>query len=317
MDSGERGRAAVTVVYIDRVFVLNLLVDYLLLLVCARLAGTPLLRLRFLLCAAGGALYAVAVFLPGCAALNYPLLRLLAGGLLSGAAYCRQARPWRLVALFFLVSGALAGLLLAVGLALGSPNLLLSRIWYARISWPVLLGTAAGMGVLLRLLFGQAVRHGGNEIMPITIVLGGKTCTVQALHDTGNTLRDPVSGEPVLVLERRALDSLWTETVRGILALPLPPEEKMARLYSAGSGCSFTLLPFTAVGTASGLLLAVYSDYIELCGRRRRRALLALSEGPVSDGGGYQALWGAEERGRVREASGDHPAMDQGAQQAG
>ena len=41
-----------TVIYIDRVFALNLALDYMLLLICARLAGTPLRRLRFLLCAA-------------------------------------------------------------------------------------------------------------------------------------------------------------------------------------------------------------------------------------------------------------------------
>ena len=52
-------------IYIDRVFALNLAVDYLLLLTAARLAGTPLRRLRFLLCGAAGGLYAIAVFLPG------------------------------------------------------------------------------------------------------------------------------------------------------------------------------------------------------------------------------------------------------------
>ena len=105
--------------------------------------------------------------------------------------------------------------------------------------------------------------------------------------------------------------------MRDILAQPLPPEEKMARLHGEGSGRRFTLLPFTAVGTASGLLLAVYSDYIELAGRRHRRALLALSDGPLSDGGGYQALWGGEE-GRSREKSAAAAAaLDQSAQQAG
>ena len=54
-----------TVVYLDRVLLLNLLVDYLLLLTTARLAGIPLRRGRLALCAAGGALYAGAVFLPG------------------------------------------------------------------------------------------------------------------------------------------------------------------------------------------------------------------------------------------------------------
>ena len=54
-----------TVVYLDRVLLLNLLVDYLLLLTTAQLAGIPLRRGRLALCAAVGALYAGAVFLPG------------------------------------------------------------------------------------------------------------------------------------------------------------------------------------------------------------------------------------------------------------
>ena len=46
-----------TVVYIDSVFVLNTLMDYLLCLVTARLAGIPLRRRRYLLAAlAGGGL---------------------------------------------------------------------------------------------------------------------------------------------------------------------------------------------------------------------------------------------------------------------
>ena len=45
-----------TVVYIDKVFALNLAIDYLLLLTAARLAGMPLQRLRLLLAASLGAL---------------------------------------------------------------------------------------------------------------------------------------------------------------------------------------------------------------------------------------------------------------------
>ena len=55
------------VVYLDRVFLLNLLVDYLLLLAGAQLSGRMLCRLRLLLCAAGGGIYAALTFLPGCA----------------------------------------------------------------------------------------------------------------------------------------------------------------------------------------------------------------------------------------------------------
>ena len=77
---------AVTVVYIDRVAVLNLMVDYLLLMTTATLAGTPLRRLRFGLCAVGGSAYAVAVFL--LPVLAHPLCRIGAGEV-PLAAICR------------------------------------------------------------------------------------------------------------------------------------------------------------------------------------------------------------------------------------
>lgn len=136
--------------------------------------------------------------------------------------------------------------------------------------------------------------------MNVTIALGGRTQTVTALYDTGNTLRDPVSGCPALVLERREAETLWSPEVARLLAEDAPPEEKMARLHRMGCPVRFTLLPFRTVGTEAGLLLAARSDYIEVNGYRYPRTPVALTEQPVSDGGGYHALWGASERGEKR-----------------
>ena len=55
---------------------------------------------------------------------------------------------------------------------------------------------------------------------------------------------------------------------------------------------------------AGGLLLAARSDYIEVEGKRFWRTPVALSEQPVSDGGGYHALWGGE-GGRAHHAEGE------------
>ena len=51
--------------------------------------------------------------------------------------------------------------------------------------------------------------------MSITISLGGK-CTVRALRQAARCAT-PVTGGPVLVLERRALDPLWTPPVWDVL----------------------------------------------------------------------------------------------------
>lgn len=134
-------------------------------------------------------------------------------------------------------------------------------------------------------------------MLQIKVSVGGRIQTVTALHDTGNTLRDPVTGCPALVMERRSADALWTPAVADVLAEQLSPEEKMAKLHRIGCPVRFTLLPFRAVGTAAGLLLAACSDYIEVNGKRYPRTPIALSEQAVSDGGGYHALWGTMEGG--------------------
>ena len=165
------------VVYLDRVFLLNLLVDYLLLLSAAQLSGRTLSRLRLLLCAAGGGLYAVATFLPGCGFLRGPLCQLAAGGAMALCAFRGRRRP---ALLFLLLSGGLAGFVLALGLWAGSPTALLHRIYRGEMNWPLLLGAALCFYLLLRLLLGQGARHGGGERLKITISVCGRKQTVTA-----------------------------------------------------------------------------------------------------------------------------------------
>lgn len=309
-----------TVIYVDRIFFLNTVLDYLLLLATARLAGTPLRRKRLLLCAVVGGCYAVAVFLPHGAWLAHPFAKLLSGVAIAFLAFAKEPRRYRLMLLFFLLSAALAGLVLALGLASGSPRVFFSRIYYADISWPMLLLAATGFYLLLQLVFRQGARHGGGELMDVTVHIGGKEHSVRVLHDTGNTLRDPVNAQPVLVLERRALHEFWTSDEVQILSGNAPPEEKMARLYRQGTRYHFSLLPYRSVGVADGLLLAVRSDYIRIGRKKYPRTLIALSDHAVSDGGGYQGLWGGEERGEechAQKVAAEDPAVDHTAQWAG
>ena len=83
-------------VYLDELFLLNLVVGYLLLLAAGRLAGEVLRRGRLALGALLGAAYAAAVFLPGCALLLHPLCKLGAavGMVLTGYGGSRGRRCW-------------------------------------------------------------------------------------------------------------------------------------------------------------------------------------------------------------------------------
>ena len=76
-----------TVVYIDLLFLLNLIANYLLLLAAGRMAGAALARWRIGLGAAAGALYAALIFLPGLAWLAAWPCKLASGVLMALAVY--------------------------------------------------------------------------------------------------------------------------------------------------------------------------------------------------------------------------------------
>lgn len=297
------GGRAVTVVYIDSVFLLNGLMDYLLLLATAQLAGCALRRLRFLLGAVAGGAYAVAVFLPGCAFLSALPVKLACGVLLCLIAFGGERRLFRLVLLFFAVSCAFAGCVLALGLLAGREVPMANGVFYTDVDGKVLLISAATAYLVFTVVFRCSARHGGARgiLIPVTVALGDRSVSLTALCDTGNALRDPVTGRQVLVVCGARLGTLWLPALRGILtgeALRRPAE--LLEILSRGEdGRRFRLIAYQSVGVEGGLLLAFRSDWAEVAGQRYEKQLVALS--PTELGSGYDALWGGTEKKGVRE----------------
>lgn len=281
-----------TVIYVDTLFLLNAAVDYLLLLASARLAGEPLARLRFLLGAALGGLYAVAIFLPGLSFLARPPCRLAAAVLMVLAAFWGSRRLGRQVLIFFSLSCAFAGGVLAISM-LGGQGLSLNRgVIYSGMDLKIVLLSAAGCYAVLSLLLQKAVRHTSftGELKAVRLELEDRTVELTALTDTGNTLTDPVTGQGVMVAEGERLLPLFAVSQRPSVQELRDPAGALERL--TGAGGHFRLLPYRAVGVDRGLLLAVRVDRAVVDGEDRGAMVVALSPTPVSDGGGYGALLG-------------------------
>ena len=150
-----------TVIYVDTLFLLNTMVDYLLLLASARLAGEPLARLRFALGAVLGGLYAVAIFLPGMGFLARPLCRGAAAVLMVLLAFWRSRRLLRQVLIFLALACAFGGGVLAVELLGGQRLALGGGVLYSGMDLKIVLLSAAGCYGLLTLVFRGLGRHGG------------------------------------------------------------------------------------------------------------------------------------------------------------
>lgn len=292
-----------TVVYIDSVFFLNAAMDYLLCLVTARLAGITLRRVRYALAALAGGVYAAASFFPGCGFLAAGPVKLAAGILMALIAYGREEHLLRLILLLFGLSCAMAGCVLALGLLAGSAIPSVHGVFYTDVDGKVLLVSAGAADLVLTVVFRAAARHGmRGELLPVRLSVGGRAAELTALWDTGSSLREPVSGQPVLVTAPGMLDGVLPGEIRRLLTPEAlsEPASLVEPLRRAAPELRPRLLPYRAVGTRSGLLLAIRTDWVEIGGRRCMDAPAALS--PTALGAGYGALWGGEaekRRGRI------------------
>ena len=273
-----------TVVYVDLLFLLNLIANYLLLLAAGRMAGAVLVRWRIAGGAAAGALYAVLVFLPRLEWLAPWPCKLAAGVAIVLISYGGERYLLRVTVLFFGASAGLAGAVLGLELLGSVPLTLEHGVFYTPVDIRLLLLFVACYFVL-SLFFRRVGRHGG-ELAQLNIDLGGGAVSLTALHDTGHTLTDPVDNRPVVVAS-------WDAVRRAapVWADPTDPIRSLERCRDAGS-VQARLVPYRAVGVECGMLLALRARQVVVDGRPQGPLLVALSPTPVDDGGGYQALIG-------------------------
>lgn len=273
------------VVYLDQVVLLNALLDYLLLLTCGRVTASPIRRGRVAAVGLLGGIYgAVSLLRPSLASLPWQLLVCL---VLCLAAYGPGRLLLRRSVVLCLLAAAFSGIVLLLTELFSAPMALVgSRVYYP-VTFGVLVLTGGGAYGLMKWALGR-LEHQGGDVAETEICLRDRRVQITALRDTGNTLRDPVSGCPVMVCDGTLLKALLPEVDRAELQ---DPAALLRRLRALAPETSPRLIPYKAVGVESGLLLALRPREVKVLGKRET-VLLAFTPGTVSDGGGYQALLG-------------------------
>lgn len=282
------------VIYLDVLAAVNLAMDYLLLLATARIAGVFVPRVRLLIGAAVGAAYAVCAVLPATTFLQHGLCELAAGvGMVALVFAPCKGRLMRVSVVFGLVSCACAGAVMALGQATGA-MLRVGGAYYLDVPLRVVVPSALLCWCASGLLFrGTAGQNGAERpSAQAELAFAGKRATVHLLCDTGNTLCEPVTGRPALLLDRYAAARLLPSELAGVVSGLRSDNagDQMASLPDAWR-TRFCLLPYRAVGQNSGLLLAFRLDDVHMDAGKTDCRLAAISAQPIA-GGRYDGLIG-------------------------
>lgn len=242
---------------------LGFFVNYLLLLGTTRWLDTKISTLRMAFGALLGGFSTAACFLPGFGFLGHFLWRVVLIGLTALIAFWEHPKEVRLFPVFVLMNLSLHGI--AMGIGKGG-------------IWAVLVCFASIF--LVRIL--------DREIQParfasVCITHGGRRVELTALNDTGNTLRDPISGHKVLVVDEKIAQRL----------LGLSPDalRKPLETMSSAAVPGLRLIPYHSVGNPGGMMLGIRAEEVLLDGVRCER-IIAFAPHRFGNGKGYEALSG-------------------------
>ena len=136
-----------------------------------------------------------------------------------------------------------------------------------------------------------------NMMCEIEIIFEERRKRIKAMVDSGNLLRDPISKVPVVVVEKEELKDVLPEEIVNNVGKILKGETVENAVISKYIS-KFKVIPFSSIGTESGILLGVKVDGIKVCTEdekvKPKSGIIGIYDKPLCRKGEYKGLIGLE-----------------------
>lgn len=264
------------VVYLDVLFCVNLIMNYVLLVVTSAIAGVYAKRWRIFLSAVLGSIYALAVFFSPKHLLAGMIMKVLIGWVMVLVAFGLK-NAVKICLLFFMVSFAFAGAIMGFFYMFNNQSyMMINGIPYIDISVNILVGAFIVCYVALGVVFKNI---GKNKLIDqnteeLTLIFDDKQTKVCAFKDTGNSLCDNITGRPVIIVDGWQIKDIIPVELRFILKDDPIEALEFSKYYE--NKLKLRLISYNVIG-GSGTMLVFKPDSIKNSNGKNIDALIGIS----------------------------------------
>lgn len=128
----------------------------------------------------------------------------------------------------------------------------------------------------------------------IKVNINSKYAYINAIIDTGNFLREPITKTPVIVVEKNTLVNVIPEFILENLDKIINGEDIDLKDYTS----RVRIIPFTSLGKENGILLGLKADSVTVEMEENTRiignVIVGIYNGHLSKTGKYKALIGLD-----------------------
>ncbi len=193
-------------IYIDILFCVNFVIDYIILISVKKFMSLSCRRRRLFLGAAVGGISSFVILLPPIPSGMSMVISFLTACLVISAAFSPldRVRFIKTSAAFFLISFGYCGAMIAIWMLFSSDNIIIrNSSVYIAMSPITLVITTLICYVILRVIMRITGRgETGDTKCMLSIKYEGREISCKGKLDTGNSLREPFSGDMVIVVRQ-------------------------------------------------------------------------------------------------------------------
>lgn len=295
------------VIYLDLVFLMNFVIDFMLLKLTATLSRRRVSHLRIAAGSLFGAGYTVLLFFPPLSFLYTFIIKFMfsLSMILIVFGYHRLLLLFKQLALFYFVSFIAGGGVFAAHYFLQSNVQILSGLIMTQTGGPVHPVTLGLLVTVLPLVYWLTrssdrwigrFKKSSHYMGRVTIHLNDQSVSCEGLVDTGNRLYEPMTRIPVMILEYGVIEGLLPRVIIQKINEPtmLTGGEDFFESLNDEWIRRIRLIPYRSVGNQLDFLIALRPDHVQIQLHQQifetDQILIGLSAGKLASGGEYQAI---------------------------
>lgn len=291
-------------IYIDVVFLENLVMNSIILIASGIILKKKLKWIRILLASSLGAIYTIIGYISVLQIYSNLVLKVILSILIIYIAFNPQTvkQLWKDVLIFYLTSFVFGGVAFALIYVVKPQDILMKNGLFLG-TYPlktVLLAAIVAFIIIIAAFAIVKTKFSKKDMFcDVEVELNNKKIKTRAMIDTGNLLKEPITNTPVIVLEhtllyecvpKEILDNL--ESILGGELVKIPEEirnEYISRLK---------LIPFASLGKQNGMLVGIKADSLKIVQdeqeKESKNVIVGIYNKSLTKRGEYRALIGID-----------------------
>ena len=284
-------------IYIDIVFLENLLLNYIILLATAIIGKSKIKFFKFFLASSFGSLYAILNYIINLNLFTNFLLKLFISIFMILLSFENKKMKifFKNLIMFYLTSFTFGGAAFML-LFFISPESVIYENGHFIGTYPIKIAIyGCLLGFIIIFIVAKVIKSRFlNTLCDLEIFYDEKSIKLKTLIDSGNLLKEPISNQDVIVVEKSSLEQIIDKEILDD-AIAMADGNLIGNVDEKIYKFKFKIIPFSSLGNENGVLVGFKPDYIKIYSDEeciKKEVIIGIYDGKLSKTNLYTSLTG-------------------------